>query len=85
MRRYANKIIRDSNDLCRWLYRPQVVVDGNMQLVHIRNKRADDDVSLSDGKAFMVERAPYARHIASAPDKQPVCVSSTIINAIYLT
>jgi hypothetical protein len=59
-----------------------MVVDGNMQLVHIRNKRTDDDVSLSDGKAFMVERAPYARHIASAPDKQPVCLSSTVTNGI---
>ncbi len=49
-----------------------------MQLVHIKNKRTDDDVSLSDGKSFMVERAPYARHIASAPDKQPVCLPSTI-------
>jgi hypothetical protein len=56
-----------------------------MQLVHIKNKRTDDDVSLSDGKSFMVERAPYARHIAAAPDKQPVCLQSTITYGIYLT
>jgi hypothetical protein len=62
-----------------------VVVDGNIQLVHIRNKQADDDVSLSDGKVFMVERAPYVRHIASAPDKQPVCFSFNISHAECLT
>lgn len=62
-----------------------MVVDGNMQLVHIRNKRADDDVSLSDGKVFMVEQAPYAQHIASTLDKQLVCSLSILIDATYLT
>jgi hypothetical protein len=55
-----------------------MVVDGNMQLVHLWSKRPDDDVSLSDGDAFMVKRAPYARHIASVPDKQPVRASRHI-------
>jgi len=51
-----------------------MVVDGNMKLVHLRNKRPDDDVSLSDGKLFNVKRAPYAKHLATAPDTQPVCL-----------
>jgi hypothetical protein len=57
---------------CRYLYRPQIVVDGNMKLVHMRMKRPEDDVALSDGAMFNVERAPYAAHLASAPDIQPV-------------
>jgi len=54
------------------MYRPQIVVDGNMKLVHLRNRRPDDDVSLSDGELFMVKREPYAQHLASASDTQPV-------------
>jgi hypothetical protein len=54
------------------LYRPQLVVDGNMKLVHLIMKRPEDDVSLSDGELFMVKRAPYAVHLANAPERQPV-------------
>jgi hypothetical protein len=61
------------NMLCyRLLYRPQLVVDGNMKLVHQIQKRPEDDVSLSDGELFMVKRAPYAEHLTYAPQKQPV-------------
>ena len=57
-----------------------MVVDGNMKLVHLRNRRPDDDVSLSDGELFNVKHAPYAQHLATAPDRQPVCCSWTIFN-----
>lgn len=57
-----------------------MVVDGNMQLVHLRNRRPDDDVSLSDGELFMVKRGPYAQHLATAPDRQPVCCSWNIFD-----
>ena len=60
-------------DICnRWLYRPQLVVDGNMKLVHLIMKRPEDDVSLSDGELFMVKRAPYTMHLENAPERQPV-------------
>jgi len=53
-----------------------------MKLVHLRNRRPDDDVSLSDGELFNVKRAPYAQHLATAPDKQPVRCQYQIL---YLT
>jgi hypothetical protein len=56
----------------RLLYRPQMVVDGNMKLVHQIQKRPEDDVSLSDGEQYIVKRAPYAEHLAHAPSRQPV-------------
>jgi hypothetical protein len=56
----------------RLLYRPQLVVDGNMKLVHLVMKRPSDDVSLSDGELFMVRRPAYANHLAHAPERQPV-------------
>lgn len=43
-----------------------------MKLVHLRMRRAEDDVSLSDGEQFNVTRAPYAEHLAKAPEKQMV-------------
>lgn len=43
-----------------------------MKLVHLRMKHPEDDVSLSDGTMFNVKRAPYATHLDSAPDIQPV-------------
>ena len=55
-----------------------MVVDGNMQLVHLQRKQLDDNVSLSDGDVFMAQQAPYAQHIASVPDKQPVRASQHI-------
>jgi hypothetical protein len=43
-----------------------------MKLVHLKMKRPEADVSLSDGELFMVKRAPYGTHLRNAPDKQPV-------------
>ena len=61
-----------------------MVVDGNMKLVHLRNQRLDDDVPLSDGKLFNVKHAPYAQHLASAPDRQPVFGFWTLFNCFIL-
>jgi hypothetical protein len=41
-----------------------------MKLVHLIMKRPEDDVSLSDGELFNVERAPYADHLATASQRQ---------------
>jgi hypothetical protein len=43
-----------------------------MKLVHLKMRRPEDDVSLSDGELFMVKRAPYAEHLVTAPERQPV-------------
>ena len=56
----------------RLLYRPQLVVDGNMKLVRLFQKQPEHDVSLLDGELFMVKWAPYAGHLSNAPQKQPV-------------
>ena len=66
----------------RLLYRPQLVVDGNMKLVHLIMKRPEDDVSLSDGELFMVKRAPYAEHIAKAPQRQTVSSERRIFDVL---
>jgi len=61
------------NMLCyRLLYQPQLVVDGNMKLVHQIQKRPEDNVSLSNGEMFTVKRAPYVEHVTHVPQKQPM-------------
>jgi hypothetical protein len=65
----------------RLLYRPQLAVDGNMKLVHLKMRCPEDDVSLSDGDLFVVTRAPYAEHLATAPERQPVGCHWVIINS----
>jgi hypothetical protein len=66
----------------RLLYRPQLVSDGNMKLVHLKMRRPEDDVSLSDGELFVVKRAPYAEHLATAPERQPVSCHRVHINSM---
>ncbi len=53
-----------------------------MKLVHLKMRHPEDDVSLSDGEQFMVRRAPYAEHLATAPDKQPVSCHMVIFTFI---
>jgi hypothetical protein len=64
----------------RLLYWPQLVVDGNMKLVHLIMKQPKADVSLSDGELFVVRRAPYMKHLAVAPERQPVSSPKTFVN-----
>jgi hypothetical protein len=58
------------------------VVDGNMKLVRLFQKRPEHDVSLSDGELFMVKQVRYAEHLANAPQKQPV---SHRQNSVYFS
>ena len=43
-------------------------------------RRLEDDVSLSDGELFNVKRMPYAQHLMTAPERQPVSGHKTIVN-----
>ena len=42
------------------------VVDGNFTADHIKQKRPQDDVWLSDGEGIMTAREPYATHVKTA-------------------
>lgn len=48
------------------LYTRMFAVDGNFTAVHERQKRADDDVHLSDGLSFTTLRHPYMEHLKIA-------------------
>ena len=78
---YIFVILIHANYFCRLFYWPQLVVDGNMKLVRLFTKRPKADVSLSDGKLFMVKRVPYANYIANAPERQLVHYREAIIQS----
>ena len=59
-----------------------MVADGNMKLVHLMLKRSEEDVSLSDGELFNVRRGPYAWHLLTAPERQPVSSHISIFNLL---
>jgi hypothetical protein len=51
-----------------------------MKLVRLKMRRPEDDVSLSDGELFVVKRAPYAEHLATGSERQPVSCHIIVIN-----
>ena len=45
-------------------------MDGNFTAQHEKMRRPEDDVSLSDGCAIMVSRAPYHQHLADTKESR---------------
>jgi hypothetical protein len=50
------------------------VVDGNFSAQHMKMRKPEDDVPLSDGLAYMVTNGPYQKHISQAANNEEVCV-----------
>ncbi|KAN0088255.1 hypothetical protein V8E55_005312 [Tylopilus felleus] len=48
----------------------QYVADGNFTGQHIKMRRPEDDVALSDGLAYMVANRPYQDHVMNAADNE---------------
>ncbi|KAN0086260.1 hypothetical protein V8E55_007394 [Tylopilus felleus] len=58
------------------------VVDGNFTAQHMKMKRPMNDVSLSDGLAYMVEDEPYQLHVASVAEntERSTCQNHRAVN-----
>lgn len=50
------------------------MVDGNFTAQHMKMRKPEDDVPLSDGLAYMVANEPYQKHVAQAANNEEVCV-----------
>ena len=48
------------------------MVDGNFSAEHMKMKRAEDDVWLSNGEAYMVENVKYSEHLKTSLDGREV-------------
>jgi hypothetical protein len=58
--------------LCRWLYRRNIVVDGNFSLEHMKMKRPDQDVFLNNGCGYIVESSTYKQHLQNSTESKHV-------------
>lgn len=63
----------DWKDLPNWVTRRTIAVDGNFKADHIKMRRPDLDVMLSNGQGFMVEDFRYREYLSAA--KEPRVVS----------
>ena len=50
------------------------MVDGNFTAQHMKMRKPEDDIPLSNGLAYMVANEPYQKHIAQAADNKEVCI-----------
>jgi hypothetical protein len=56
----------------RWLYWRSLVVDGNFSAEHLHMKNPNDDVELTNGTGYFVERQRYQQHIKEAVEIRQV-------------
>lgn len=60
-------------DLPSWVTRRTIAVDGNFHADHIKMRRPDLDVVLTNGQGFMVEDERYREYLSVAKEPRLVC------------
>jgi hypothetical protein len=63
----------DWKDLPNWITRRTITVDGNFHADHIKMRRPDLDIALSNGQGYMVEDGRYMEYLSVV--KEPRLVS----------
>ena len=58
-------------------------MDGNFTAQHMKMRKPEEDVSLSDGLAYMVANEPYQKHIAQAANNEEVCIINWLKGMIW--
>ena len=61
-------------DLPNWVTRRTITVDGNFHADHIKMKRPDLDVALTNGDGYMVEDSQYKKYLSVAKEPRYVSV-----------
>lgn len=56
----------------RWVYKRVFVADGNFKADHVRQKRADGDVWLSEGAGMIPKREKYHSFLKNAKERLTV-------------
>ena len=71
----------DWMDLPSWVTHRTITVDGNFHADHIKMRRPDLDIMLTNGQGFMVEEERYKDYSSNA--KEPRLVSKFLCNALF--
>ena len=66
------------NIFSHWLRRRILVTDGNFKADHMKMKRPELDVVLTDGEGYFVEDAPYQEHLRDFQDIRQVSTNAFI-------
>jgi hypothetical protein len=70
----------DWSDLPNWMTRRTITVDGNFYANHIKMRRPDLDVMLTNGQGFMVEDKAYKEYLSVT--KEPRLASQSLKSAL---
>ena|ERR1700679_392650 len=63
----------DWKDLPNWVTRRTITVDGNFHADHIKMRRPDLDIKLTNGLGYMVEEDQYQEYLSVAKEPKFVC------------
>ena len=72
----------DWMNLPNWVTRRTITVDGNFHADHIKMRRPDLDIALTNGQGFMVEDKQYMEYLSVA--KEPRLVSRSMYWILFL-
>jgi hypothetical protein len=64
-------------DLPSWVTRRTITVDGNFYADHIKMRRPDQDIMLTNGQGYMVDEIKYKEYLSVA--KEPRLVSAVVV------
>jgi hypothetical protein len=65
----------DWMNLPNWVTRRTIAVDGNFHADHIKMRRPDLDIALTNGQGFMVEDKRYMEYLSVVKEPRLVCGS----------
>jgi len=63
----------DWKKLPSWVTRRTITVDGNFHADHIKMRRPDLDIMLTNGQGFMVDEVKYKEYLNVAKEPRVVC------------
>jgi len=69
----------DWMELPKWVTRRTITVDGNFHADHIKMRRPDLDIMLTNGRGYMVEDEKYKEYLSVAKEPRLVSQSRSFI------
>jgi hypothetical protein len=64
---------QDWADLPHWVTRRTIAIDGNFHADHIKMRRPDLDIRLTNGQGYMVEETRYMEYLRVVQEPKFVC------------
>jgi hypothetical protein len=74
----------DWEELPHWITRRTITVDGNFHADHIKMRRPDLDIMLTNGEGYMVEEKRYQEYLADAKETRLVCLNAIVLKLLFI-